>query len=62
MKVIEKLNLKVSQFEIDFVNIDLDVDTPLYIDPFLIANSNSPWAINADKTIKNFFNTFKHLC
>ena len=59
MKVIEKLNLKVSQFEIDFVNIDLDIDTPLYIDPFLIANSNSPWAINADKTIKNFFNTFK---
>ena len=61
MKVIDKLNLKVSQFEIDFVNIDLDIDTPLYIDPFLIANSNSPWAINADKTIKNFFNTFKSL-
>ena len=61
MRITEALGLNVSQYEIDFLDADLDNDNPLYIDPFLIANSNSQWAINADRTIKNFFNEFKRL-
>lgn len=59
MKISEIFNLKVSQLELDFVDVDLDKDCPLYIDPFLIANSNSQWAIQADQIIKNFFDEFK---
>lgn len=59
MRISEKLNLGVSQYELDFIDADLEADSKLYIDPFLIANSNSHWAIEADTTIKNFFNKFK---
>jgi len=59
MRISELLGLNVSPFELDFVDVDIDHDYPLYIDPFLIANLNSQWAIRADQTIKNFFNEFK---
>ncbi len=59
MKISEIFNLKVSQFGLDFVDVDLDKDCTLYIDPFLIANSNSQWSIQADQVIKNFFDSFK---
>lgn len=59
MRVSEKLGLKVSQHELDFVDVDLDKDCPLYIDPFLISNSSSQWAVHANRVIKNFFDCFK---
>ena len=59
MKISEIFNLHTSQIELDFVDVDLDRDCALYIDPFLIANSNSQWAIQADKVIKSFFSEFK---
>jgi len=59
MKLSEKFDLKVTQLELDFIDIDLDKDCPLYIDPFLIANINCQWAIQTDRVIKNFFNEFK---
>jgi len=59
MRISSLFNLQVSQHELDFVDVDLDEDCPLYIDPFLIANSNSQWTIQVDKIIKSFFNEFK---
>lgn len=59
MRISKLLGLDASPCELNFVDVDTEKDCPLYIDPFLIANSNSPWAIEADRTIKNFFNEFK---
>ncbi|HBV88089.1 MAG TPA: hypothetical protein DEF42_15880 [Desulfosporosinus sp.] len=59
MKISEIYNLQVSQHELDFVDVDLDTDCHLYIDPFLIANSKSQWCIQVDMIIKSFFNEFK---
>lgn len=61
MKISQLFSLNVSQLELDFVDVDLDHDCPLYIDPFLIGHSNSQWAIQADQVIKNFFDQFKSI-
>jgi len=54
LRISEALGLNASQFELDFLNVDIDKDCPLFIDPLLIANSNSQWSIRADRTIKSF--------
>lgn len=59
MKISKKLDLNLSQYEMDFVDIDLDKDYPLFIDPFLISNLNNQWAIKANRTVKSFFDEFK---
>ena len=59
MRISKKLGIQASQYELDFLDVDFDKDSPLYIDPFLISNSNSQWAIHTDFVIKNFFNEFK---
>ena len=59
MNISKIFGLGVSKYELDFLDVDLDEDCPLYIDPFLIANSNNKWAIEADRVIKSFFNEFK---
>ena len=60
MRVSEIFGLSLSPYELDFVDVDIDEDCPLFIDPFLIANLNSQWAIQTDKVIKSFFNEFKN--
>lgn len=55
MKISEIYKLKMSQNELDFVDINIDNDTPLFVDPYLIANQDYPFAIEANRRIKNFF-------
>lgn len=55
MRISEIFKLEVSQIQLDFVDIDTDVDYPLYLDPYLISKRNDPWSIEVDRTIKSFF-------
>lgn len=60
MRISEIFGLSLSPYELDFVDVDIDEDCPLFIDPFLISNINSQWAIQTDQIIKSFFNEFKN--
>ena len=36
MKITQTLNLQKTQYEVDFVDVDVDEDLPVFIDPFYI--------------------------
>jgi len=55
MKVSEIFNLNLTQAELDFVDIDILTDTPLFIDPFFLSKRNDNWSYEANRTIQNFF-------
>lgn len=61
MKVSELFNLNATQIELDFVDVDLEKDYELFIDPFLISNLDSFWANEVDAVIRSFFSEFKRL-
>jgi len=44
-----------SQAELDFVNVDLDRDTPLFVDPFAISQRPDRWSQASHATLANFF-------
>lgn len=55
MRISQIFNLNVTQVQLDFVDVDIDMDNQLYIDPYLISIRNDPWSVEVDRTIKNFF-------
>lgn len=55
MKISEIFCLKKTQYELDFVDIDVDRDIRLFLDPYFISKMEFPFAENAYKTIKNYF-------
>lgn len=56
MKISELFGLKKTQHELDFVDVDIDVDTPLFLDPYFIAKNNFPLAYEAHLSLKSYFN------
>ena len=54
-KFSEFFKLKKSQVELDFVDIFVDGDIPLFVDPYFISRRNDEWSINATKEIREFF-------
>lgn len=55
MKISEIFNLNRSQYELDFVDIDIDKDLPLFLDPYYISKMEFPFAVSAYSTLNNFF-------
>lgn len=55
MKISELFGLKKSQHELDFVDIDIDSDTPLFLDPYFIAKNDFPLANEAHLSLRSYF-------
>lgn len=55
MKISEIYNLNKTQNELDFVDIDIEKDKAVFIDPFFLSTKKQPWCIDATRIIKSFF-------
>lgn len=55
MKISKRFNLEKTQYELDFVDIDTDIDTPLFLDPYYISKCEFPFASEAYESIHSYF-------
>lgn len=55
MRISQLFTLNKSQAELDFVDIDVKKDTPLFLDPFFLGNRKDKWSMEATSTLKSFF-------
>lgn len=53
----QHFGINKSQAQLDFVDIDPEKDTPLFLDPYVFAASKGPWADECNKAIISFFET-----
>jgi hypothetical protein len=47
--------LNKSQAELDFVDVDLTGDMPLYIDPYTLSKRQDQWSVEASNLVVDFF-------
>jgi hypothetical protein len=47
--------LNKSQAELDFVDVDLTGDMPLYIDPYALSKRQDQWSVEASNLVVDFF-------
>ncbi|MDR3585664.1 MAG: hypothetical protein P4L59_10105 [Desulfosporosinus sp.] len=63
MNISEEFGLTIaSHQEIDFIDINLDTDTELYIDPTLIDGLPASWCIETKKVLSDFFDGVFECC
>ena len=55
MKISQKFNLNKNQAQLDFIDINIESDTPLFLDPFFLSLRNDNWSNEATRNIKSFF-------
>ena len=51
----DRFGLGKTQFELDFVNVSVDADISLFIDPFAISQRPDDWSIRCHSAIQSFF-------
>lgn len=54
-KFSEIFNINKSQAELDFVDINLSSDTPLYIDPYALTTREDDWSLQCHELVVSFF-------
>ena len=57
MRFSQAFGLSKTQAELDFVDIDLEGDTPLYLDPFALSIRKDAWSMRCTQHIVSFFQT-----
>jgi hypothetical protein len=55
MRFSDHFNLRKSQAELDFVDIPLDTDIELFLDPYALSLENSPWFAECNNLVVDFF-------
>ena len=55
MKVSQRFSLRAAQAQLEFVDIDLESDTPLFVDPRALRLLDSEWAEECVALIQDFF-------
>jgi len=55
MRFSEYFKLNKSQAELDFVDVVINKDTPLFIDPYAVGQSNDLWSTESHNLIVDFF-------
>jgi len=61
VRISEIFGLNVRQAELDFVDVDIDRDTPLFLDPFVLSTRTDLWSVHASNTVQSFFHFFINL-
>ena len=63
LKISEKLGLNKTQFELDFIDIDIETDLPLFIDSNLIRKYDCEFNAKLSTTMDSFFSyLLKKIC
>lgn len=55
LKISKLFDLKKTQYELDFVDIDPEADMPLFLDPYYISKCEFPFAEEAYESIRSYF-------
>ena len=55
MKISQIFNLQRTQWELDFVDIDPNFDTHLFIDPYFLGKRTDNWSTNASRDLSSFW-------
>ena len=58
VRLSEHFGLRRSQYELDFVDVDPEEDTPLFIDPYFLSSYGDRWSTAATRTLRSFFERF----
>jgi hypothetical protein len=51
----EYFGLRAAQHELDFVDIPLETDIPLFVDPYAISVRDDPWFVECNNIIVDYF-------
>jgi len=58
VRISKRFGLNRSQAELDFVDVDTNRDTPLFVDPHFLAQRSDQWSIRASQSVRSFFGYF----
>lgn len=56
MKISERFKLGVDQYYLDFLDVDISIDSKLFINPILINKNENEWCNIVNYKLSSFFN------